>query len=132
MHPQWLFTSGILIPLAISFSKGAILLLYRQIFSIHRKIRIAVNIGLVFNFMIYGVSLIIVPYFEAPHIGETFADLLINLRPAKIIVTGAEQGSLAVLLDLYIFILPIPALAGLKLPRDKKLKLLMIFGIAFL
>lgn len=129
---QWLFVQGLFTPFSISFSKAAILLMYRQIFSMDKKMKIAVYVGLAFNFAIYGVSVILVPYFEAPHIGETFSDLLTNGRPKKLMVTGAEQGSLAVLLDLYILILPIPRLAGLKMQSRKKLKLMAIFGTATL
>lgn len=106
--------------------------MYRQIFTVDKKMRIAIWAGLIADFVIYGVSLVIVPYFEAPHVGETWADLLINQRPARITPTGAEQGSLAVLLDLYIFILPIPRLSTLKLQSRRKLKLLCIFGTALL
>ncbi|KAK7734723.1 hypothetical protein SLS53_007829 [Cytospora paraplurivora] len=127
-----LFAEAFLLPFAICFSKAAILLMYRQIFTIDKKMRMAIWVGLFADFIIYGASLIIVPYFEAPHVGETWAGLIINQRPARIVATGTEQGSLAVFLDLYIFVLPIPRLYTLKLESRRKQKLLCIFGTALL
>ncbi|ROW13614.1 hypothetical protein VPNG_04561 [Cytospora leucostoma] len=131
-YMKLLFAEAFLLPFAICFSKAAILLMYRQIFTIDKKMRVAIWVGLFADFIIYGASLVIVPYFEAPHVGETWPGLIDNQRPARIIATGTEQGSLAVLLDLYIFILPIPRLYTLKLESRRKQKLLCVFGTALL
>jgi hypothetical protein len=42
------------------------------------------------------------------------------------------QGVLAVVLDLYIFILPIPIILNLRLPKRKKLSVLFVFMTAAL
>ncbi|KAM7213477.1 hypothetical protein V8F06_011152 [Rhypophila decipiens] len=129
---KWVFVQGMFVPLGIMFSKIAILLLYLQVFTVERKMRIAIWVGIVATSLIYGYSLIVVPYFAAPHIGETWDDLLINKRPWKLTPTGAEQGSLAVLIDLYILILPFPVLSTLKLKKRRRLKLFFVFGTASL
>ena len=118
-------------PFAPMFGKAAILLIYLQVFGVVKRMRIAVWVGLIFDFLIYGVSLILVPYFEAPHIGETWDGLLVNRRPWLVTPTGPEQGTCALVLDLYIFILPIPMLSHLQVPSRKRLKLFCIFGTAF-
>lgn len=106
--------------------------MYRQIYTIVKQMQMAIWAGIIADFIIYGASLGLVPYFEAPHVGETWAGLVITQRPASMTPTGAEQGFLVVLLDIYIFILPIPRLSTLKLQSGRKLKLLCILGTALL
>lgn len=49
----------------------------------------------------------------------------------KFIPSGTEQGVLAVIMDLYIFILPMPALLKLKMNSRDRWRLVVVFGIAF-
>ncbi|KAK2612083.1 hypothetical protein QQS21_001932 [Conoideocrella luteorostrata] len=129
------FIIQMFIPVAFFSSKAAILLLLRQIFGVTRPMRIAIWAGLIFCFLIYFQNLILVPVFSVPRAGETWDDLValpvaLN-RVRKMTSVGVEQGALAVLLDLYIFLLPLPQLANLKLRTGaKRLKLFGVFGTA--
>jgi hypothetical protein len=121
-----------LAPFAIATSKATIFLLLLHIFDISPGMRRAIWAGLIADVIIYFPNLIIAPILGAPHIGETWFDLVINQRAGLQKWIGAYQGPCAVLLDVYIFLLPFPLLRQLQLPTQKRLKLLVVFGTALL
>lgn len=122
----------ILMPLSYCFSKASVLLLFLQIFSVNKKMRFAIYAGLVGIIADYGPNLILGPYYSVPHVGETWTDLLVNRRPYQLVKVGLEQAALAVILDLYIFILPFPMLSSLKLGSQRRLRLSIVFGTALM
>ncbi|KAI1312960.1 hypothetical protein F5Y03DRAFT_205098 [Xylaria venustula] len=128
---KMLFALQLVLPLCHSFSKAAILFLLLQIFTVDKKMRIAIYSGLVFTVLVYWVNFILVPIFNAPHPGETWEDLIYDPRYRKLTTVGVEQGSLAILLDLYIFVLPMPLLMSLNMKATKRWQLIGIFGTAF-
>lgn len=130
MPTQLNFVVQLVMPLSHSFSKAAILLLLLQIFTVDRKMRIAIYIGLTFTVVAYWPNLILVPIFSVPYAGETWDDMVTNPRVFKMTPVGTEQGTLAVLLDLYIFILPMPILASLNINTTKRVHLIGVFGTA--
>lgn len=113
------------------FSKATILLLLLQIFTIHQKTRIGIYIGLILTVLANWPNLIVFLVFSVPYAGQTWEDLLTEPRVGKIIPSGTEQGVLAVILDLYIFILPMPALLKLKMNSQDRWRLVVVFSIAF-
>lgn len=127
-----LYAQGTLLGPVIFFAKSSIFLLCRQIFTIQKQMKYAIRFGLLFTFLLYWPGVGLESYFAAPHVGETWEDLLVNHRPVKLIYWGIVQGTLSVILDIYIFILPLPLLAKLQLPRKKRWKLLIIFSTAMM
>jgi hypothetical protein len=127
-----LYAQGTLLGPVIFFAKSSIFLLCRQIFTIQKPMKYAIRFGLLFTFLLYWPGVGLESYFAAPHIGETWEDLLVNHRPEKLIYWGIVQGTLSVVLDIYIFILPLPLLSKLQLPRKKRWQLLIIFSTAML
>ncbi|KAH2661681.1 hypothetical protein KXV32_000420 [Aspergillus fumigatus] len=115
---QILYAQGTLLGPVIFFAKSSIFLLCRQIFTIQKQMKYAIRFGLLFTFLLYWPGVGLESYFAAPHVGETWEDLLVNHRPVKLIYWGIVQGTLSVILDIYIFILPLPLLAKLQLPRN--------------
>ncbi|VUC34989.1 unnamed protein product [Clonostachys rosea] len=122
----------ILMPLAHTFSKAAIFFLLFQIFSINRKMKVAIYGGLVFVVLVYGSNFIVGPLYSVPYAGETWDDMLINRRPAKLITVGLVQAVFAVVIDLYIFFLPFPILKSLNLKTRKRIQLAFVFGTALM
>ncbi|KAI2471076.1 hypothetical protein F4781DRAFT_141846 [Annulohypoxylon bovei var. microspora] len=119
----------------IGLCKAAILLMYLQLFSISRGMRIAIWIGLVFDFLIYIPSIPMAAIYEAPRIGQSWDDMLILItqRQDSILVPyGVATGVASVLLDFYIFILPLPIIARLNLSRSKKIQISLVFMTALL
>lgn len=78
----------------------------------------------------YGQNLILGPWYSTPHAGETWSDLYLNGRPQHLVKVGLEQAVLAVVIDLYIFILPFPMLSSLKLASGKRVQPSFVFGTA--
>ncbi|KAI1657786.1 hypothetical protein F4813DRAFT_73879 [Daldinia decipiens] len=122
----------ILMPLSHSLSKASILLLLFQIFSINKRFKIAIYIGLLGIILDYGPNLILGPIYTVPYAGETWEDLLTNGRPQHLNKVGLEQAVLAVVIDLYIFVLPFPMLSSLNLDLRKRLQLVFVFGTALM
>ncbi|KAK4236589.1 hypothetical protein C8A03DRAFT_16781 [Achaetomium macrosporum] len=129
-----LFAQGVLLGPVIFFAKSAIFLLYLQIFvtGVHHKLRIAIYAGLVLTFLAYWAGVPLEAYFAAPHAGQPWEILLMNGMPERLITWGAVQGSLSVFLDVYIFILPLPPLAKLRLSTRKRVGLLAVFATALM
>lgn len=129
---QLLFASSILLSPTIFFAKCSIFLLFLQIFTIHQPMRIAIWTGIVFTFLLYWANLPLASYFNAPHVGETWEVMLFNGRPHLLIDWAIIQGACSVMLDVYIFILPIPLLTQLQMPQKRRLQLLAIFSTALM
>lgn len=127
-----LFVQLLIFGPTVFFSKAAIFLMYLQFFGIKKTMRIAVYLGLAVSFIAYWTSVPVAAYYGAPHVGEEWDDLLVNLRPANEAYWGVAQGVSAVVLDVYIFILPLPVLWHLHMDRSKRMQLLGLFGTALM
>ncbi|KAM0525736.1 hypothetical protein ACHAPE_000447 [Trichoderma viride] len=127
-----LFAQGMLVGPIAFFAKSAILLLYLQIFIAHTDMRIAVYVGIVFTGLVYWVTIPLEIAINAPHPGDTWADLLINGQVQKLLPWGVVQGSLAVVIDLYIFILPLPVLWRLNMSLRKRIAVCAVFFTALM
>jgi hypothetical protein len=103
------------------------LLLYLQIFSVNLAMRYSVYGGILLNFLIYWVHVPLETYYCAPHRGQKWEELLVNGMPQRLVPWGIGQGALAVVLDIYIFALPIRTIAGLNLNKKKKLQVMSVF-----
>ncbi|KAH8200668.1 hypothetical protein TruAng_005132 [Truncatella angustata] len=115
------------------FPKCAIFFMYRQLFQIRRPVRIAIWAGLAFSFAIYFPSIPLSAIYEAPRAGHSWEEYLQSLstrHDSTLTYWGIVQGTCSVVLDLYIFVLPLPLLSQLHLARKKKIQLLVLFGTA--
>jgi hypothetical protein len=115
----------------IFFAKISIFLLYLQLFTVNKTNRQLIYAGMLFTFFLYWTNVAIEPYFCAPHLGQSW-NFSVGMRCTRLIPWGMVQGVLAVVLDLYIFILPIPIILNLRLPKRKKLSVLFVFMTAAL
>jgi len=92
--------------------------------------RIAIRLGICFTALLYFTNIPLSAILSAPHVGETWFSVLLSGRPQKELVWGVVQAVLGILLDLYIFILPIPTILKLALSTKKKIQLLAVFTTA--
>ncbi|KAL4943636.1 hypothetical protein BDV06DRAFT_234517 [Aspergillus oleicola] len=127
-----LYAQGMFLSPTIFFGKSSILLLYRQIFTLEKPMRYAIRFGLVFTFAMYWPHVALESYYCAPHVGQSWNDLLTNGMPERLIYWGIVQGTLAVILDLYIFILPLPRLWKIQRPVWKRLQIMAVFSTALM
>ncbi|KAI1266268.1 hypothetical protein F5Y18DRAFT_25071 [Xylariaceae sp. FL1019] len=120
--------------ISLFFAKTATLLLLRQVFSVSRKVNIAIWIGIAYDFIIYATSLILVTYWATPRAGQSW-DRFINGAGSTaqyVIFVAIAQGAASIILDTYMFILPLPIIARLNLSAKRKFKIGAIFLVALL
>lgn len=116
---------------ALFFSKASIFLLFHQIFDVTRSMRIAIRCGIIFTTFLYIIiNIPLCAIFNAPHVGETWGSVVTNGRSKKTVIWAVVQSVLAVGLDLFIFILPIPIIMKLHLSTEKRIRLLAVFTVA--
>ncbi|KAI0891048.1 hypothetical protein F4806DRAFT_484457 [Annulohypoxylon nitens] len=126
------FVEVLVVGPALFFPKAAIFLFYLQIFSVKRLVRIGSKIGLVVAFLAYFPASLTLCYFDAPHVGQTWDELLTSGMPQKGIPGGVTVGVASVIVDIYVFILPLPTLFSLNMALSKKMQLMALFTTAFM
>lgn len=92
-------------------------------------------VGVVFGVAIYVPFIPSAAVFDAPKLGQTWEqelEYLASTGDKSLIYWGPIQGSCSVLLDLFIFIMPLPVLKKLQLPMERKLQLFALFATALL
>ncbi|KAI9158141.1 hypothetical protein HJFPF1_06131 [Paramyrothecium foliicola] len=116
------------------FAKTATLLLFNQLFTVSNPMRRAIQAGIVFAFAFYTTGLSLSSYYAAPHAGQTWDELMVKSINTTIFALkwGVAQGSVNVLFDIYIFVLPLPIIARLNLSLKKKMKIIALFLVGLL
>ncbi|KAK8113133.1 hypothetical protein PG984_013659 [Apiospora sp. TS-2023a] len=129
-----IFVETLLFAPAFFFPKAAILLLYRQLFVIQRGRRIAINIGLVVILLLYLSNIPMAVIYNAPHAGQSWDSMLLTLKEnaREFCIAGSVQSAIGAVLDIYIFILPLPILWKLQLPYRRRVQLVATFSTALL
>ncbi|KAL9109063.1 MAG: hypothetical protein Q9227_006303 [Pyrenula ochraceoflavens] len=128
------FIQTVLFSPAFFFPKAAIFLLYRQLFAIQRRTRIAINIGLLVTFLVYLSNIPLAAVYAAPRAGQSWDSLLLSLKANShpFALGGTVQSVVGTLVDFYIFFLPLPILFRLQMPIERRLQLVGIFSTALL
>ena len=117
----------------IFFSKEAIFLLYLEIFQVKKAMRVAIFTGMLFTGVVYWTGLIIESIFCAPHVGESWDPLAgRGTRCSKSENWGVAQGACAIVIDVLIFVLPIPVVSRLQLGTRRKVQILAVFMTALM
>jgi hypothetical protein len=113
------------------FAKSSIFLLFHQIFTIQKTMRRAIWAGQILNFAVYSASIVAIIYYESPRVGEPWSAVLDGrtLIPLK---WWQAQSAIIVLLDIYIFLLPLPNLWKLNIPLRRRIPVLAVFSLAML
>ncbi|KAI7775502.1 hypothetical protein LA080_006745 [Diaporthe eres] len=126
------FVYNIFMGPAVYFSKSSIFLLYQQFFSVKKSMEIAIYIGLAATFLAYFPYIPLVIRYLSPLGRESWEDLIMADDRAKMIYWGIVSGSLAVVLDIYIFVLPLPTLATLHMSLKTRVQLIAVFATALM
>ncbi|KAI1874498.1 hypothetical protein JX265_004706 [Neoarthrinium moseri] len=129
---QLLFASNMLLGPTQFVVKVAILLLYFQIFAVTTRTKVSIILACVFSGLIYLVHPIMVVVFEAPRIGQTWSEPALSGMAAKLTYYAPIHGIGSVILDIWILLIPIPAIIKLQVSAKKKVQLLVVFVTGFL
>ncbi|KAK0747390.1 hypothetical protein B0T21DRAFT_277230 [Apiosordaria backusii] len=116
------------------FPKAAIFLLYRQLFASGKKLQIMIDAGLLVNLLLYLSEIPLAALYAAPRAGQSWDSLLYTLRDnsKQFALGGSIQSAIATVLDLYIFVLPLPILFKLRMPARRKWQLIGVFSTGLL
>jgi len=109
------------------FSKASVFLLYYQIFSSNTTMKVCIYAGM---FVLTATFWSSIP---------PASTVLITTNPNKRLIIDiisipllAIQGIVAVALDVFIFLLPIPLIVRMRIPRAKRIQLALVFGTALI
>lgn len=134
---QLQFCLGFFLGIVQFFPKAAIFLMYRELFRVYSNaVHISIWLGLIFTFLTNASHVPVSLAFLAPHYGEDWNDVLVRLSAhssgPQYLLLGPIQGAVSVILDIYIFILPLPIIYHIILSPRKKIQLLLFFSTALL
>ncbi|GKZ17190.1 hypothetical protein AbraCBS73388_007242 [Aspergillus brasiliensis] len=118
-------------PLAFFFSRAPVFVLYRRLFDapLHRNFSKACWAGLIAAFVLYIHTFILTAVVCAPRAGHSYLDMDTFDRCSKALPDAIVQGAGNILLDAYALILPQPIIWKLKLSRQKRLNIALVFGV---
>ena len=117
------------------FAKSTIFLLYLRLFGIDEKTKYGTWFGLLWTSLIYWTGIPIQIYCSVPvigRIGRGWNVETVDKYYEIVAIYSIVQGVLSVVLDLYIFLLPIPVILRLQMSQKKRLWVLGVFGTAIL
>ncbi|KAI1355908.1 hypothetical protein F5Y01DRAFT_325013 [Xylaria sp. FL0043] len=133
-YQQAIYIWTILANISLPCSKIATFLLLLQIFTVSRSMRFAIFIGIAAISALYTAAIILSTYFLVPHTGETWTTVIEKSAQGHFFSQywGVASGGAALLIDLYIFILPLPILWKLNLSTRRKLQIIAVFLVGLL
>ena len=109
-------------------AKLSLFLLYHRLFGLHKWIRYLTYIGIGASFAVYTASVGVNGYLCLPHRGEQWVQAGLSPRCHRQLVWVAYvRGPFNVLSDLYLLVLPLPAVWQLHASLKKKLGISGIF-----
>ncbi|KAK0516326.1 hypothetical protein JMJ35_000929 [Cladonia borealis] len=118
-----LWDGAIVYNVAMCFAKLAIFILYFRLYSIHRRTRIAIYIGIMVNCISYTSQILVYLIL----CGAGFA-----ARCRHTLKMNYAVGLFAVTSDIYLFMIPLPVLWGLQMSLRRKLELMAVFLTGFM
>jgi flavin-dependent dehydrogenase len=115
------------------FAKASVFFLFRQIFTVERRRRIAIWAGLVATFLQSAATVAFQSYTLTPDPGKTWDDAALNSKAER--MGGSwwiANAALYIALDLYVLLLPLPIIVRLNWSTKKRLKALAVFSTGLL
>jgi hypothetical protein len=112
-------------------TKTAIFGWYLHVFSVYTTMRYLIYGGIAFAFCVYFPSIPLTAWYCAPHVGHSWGAAAGEKCPYTLPWVVA-QAVLSVVLDIFIFVIPMPILSRLNLPTRRKYGVLSVFATAVL
>ena len=117
---------------SLFFAKSTIFLIYLRLFGIDEKTKYGAWFGLLWTSLLYWTGVPIQIYCSVPVIGREWNVVTVDKHYKILAIYFIVQGVLSVVLDLYIFVLPVPVILRLQMSQKKRLSILGVFGTAIL
>ena len=109
-------------------AKLSLFLLYFRLFGIHSWIRYSVYLGIASAAAMYTTSFVMYGYLCLPHRGQSWIEAGLSSRcHEQWIVIGYVRGPFNVVSDLFLLLLPLPAVWQLRLPVRKRIWVAGVF-----
>ncbi|KAL8867208.1 MAG: hypothetical protein Q9174_005812, partial [Haloplaca sp. 1 TL-2023] len=109
-------------------AKLSLLWLYLDVFRPDKRMRYAIYFGIIFCSLFYTATFIVFCVQSIPRPGQSLLGFMLSKGVAANLPLSVGQGSVNVASDLYIFLLPIPGVMQLQLPKKKKIGVCAIFA----
>ncbi|KAG8156273.1 hypothetical protein KVR01_013852 [Diaporthe batatas] len=122
-----LFVSNIMLGITQFTTKLPIMVLYLQMFSVERKMKLFIKLAIAFSALVYIPHLILVIVFQAPRAGESWSDPGTNGRTRKMTYYAPIHGVCEVILNIWMLIIPLLVIRNLQITRRKKIQLSTVF-----
>jgi hypothetical protein len=106
--------------------------MYFELFSVQRKLRNAILAGLISSAIIALASTVIACVFFLRRPGQTWLQMLESGQSHGFGSWAPVHGTLMLLLDIYILVLPLDILRKLNMTTNKKIQLAVVFATAML
>lgn len=116
----------------IFFVKLALFFLFLHLFGRLRWMRYLVWFGITITGCFYISGIAVVFGLCAPRDGKTWLEMSLTPQCRNLEGYGIAQGTMNLVSDFYLLIIPIPAVLSLQLPQKKKLGVIAIFMTGFL
>lgn len=87
--------------------------------------------GMALSIPLYWLTPFAAFYYAIPHAGETWSPIIL-VRRLQYIPWVVAQGSINVLFDLFLIVVPVPVVLRLQLQQRQKLGIIAIFMTGFL
>ncbi|KAI9640835.1 hypothetical protein NHQ30_010676 [Ciborinia camelliae] len=110
------------------FAKLSFFILYHQLFYRNLLLRRLIYLGMFLNVGFYFSILVATLYYTAPRPGESWQETYLSPRYYGIFNMTIPIAAGSLVLDVYIFLLPIFGVWNLKLSTKKKLGIVIVFG----
>ena len=109
----------------------AILLLYRKIFAVKKAMKFLIRLGVALLICLYVPNFILTAVYCAPQVGQSWT--LVNvIRCDELNLWYLIYSVFVLVLDIYIFILPLPTIFRLHVSRPRKVEIAVVFATASL
>lgn len=112
--------------------KLTLFLLYLHIFSRLRWLRYLVWVGIISTALFYGSMTIIYSVICTPSKGQSYLEAFLSPQCSKASDISLAAGLFNMFSDIYLLVIPIPAVWSLQLERRRKLGVLIIFATGFM
>ncbi|KUI68094.1 hypothetical protein VM1G_04542 [Cytospora mali] len=129
--PVVIAVSAIMMTSAISFTAGRLFANWKELTWSDRRLQYLIWAGIITNFATYFTGIPVNAYYQAPSPGHSWYSVMLSGKPDYTVYWGLVQSTLGIILDLYIFIIPLPIIYQLNLWTRKRIYLAAVFSTAF-